>query len=269
MNELALFAGIGGGILGGSLLGFRCACAVELNSYCAGVLIQRQNDGLLPPFPIWDDVRTFDGTSWRGIIEIVTGGFPCQDISVAGKGAGITGERSGLWKEMLRIIREVRPRFAFVENVPALTRRGLDTVLGDLAEIGYDAEWCVLGADDVEAPHERKRIWILAHAIGEHDDDTGYGAGSICGERSAATEIFGDILDSSVSGLEGEKPARSKRGKSGLSAKRCRWWEAEPDVGRVVDGCPLRVDRIKALGNAQVPAVAATAFRILMERSRA
>lgn len=163
MNELHLFAGAGGGILGSELLGIRTVCAVELEPYPASVLLARQNDGILPPFPVWDDVCTFDGRPWRGLVDVVSGGFPCQDISAAGKGAGIDGARSGLWREMHRIINEVRPKFAFLENSPLLVGRGLARVLGDLAEIGYDAEWLVLGADDVGAPHVRKRIWILAH----------------------------------------------------------------------------------------------------------
>ena len=140
-RELALFAGAGGGILGGKLLGWRTVCAVEWEPYPATVLAQRQNDGILPPFPIWDDVRTFDGRPWRGIIDVVSGGFPCQDISAAGGGEGLDGERSGLWREMARIIGEVRPIIAWVENSPMLTSRGLGTVLGDLAEMGYDARW--------------------------------------------------------------------------------------------------------------------------------
>ena len=149
MNELALFAGAGGGILAGEMLGWRTVCAVEWEPYPASVLIARQNDKVLPPFPIWDDVQTFDGKPWRGIVDVVSGGFPCQDISPAGKGAGIDGERSGMWREMARIIHEVRPRFAFVENSPMLTSRGLGTVLGDLAAMGFDARWGVLGAADV------------------------------------------------------------------------------------------------------------------------
>jgi DNA (cytosine-5)-methyltransferase 1 len=162
MNELALFAGAGGGILGGKLLGWRTVCAVEWEQYPACVLAARQNDGLLPPFPIWDDVQTFDGKPWRGIVDVISGGFPCQDISAAGKGAGIDGERSGMWKEMARIIHEVRPKLVFVENSPMLTHRGLGTVLGDLAKLGFDAEWGVLGASDIGAKHHRKRIWIVA-----------------------------------------------------------------------------------------------------------
>jgi len=162
MNELALFAGAGGGILGGHLLGWQTVCAVEWEPYPASVLCARQNDGLLPPFPIWDDVQTFDGRPWKGIVDVVSGGFPCQDISAAGKGAGIDGERSGMWKEMARIIYEVRPKYAFVENSPILSRRGLGVVLRDLATMGFDAEWGVLGASDIGAKHHRQRIWIVA-----------------------------------------------------------------------------------------------------------
>ena len=166
LRELHLFAGAGGGILGGLLLGHVPVCAVELESYPRSVLLQRQRDGLLPWFPVWDDVCTFDGNPWRGRVDLIAGGFPCQDISSAGKGAGIEGERSGLWSEFARIVGEVRPRFVFVENSPMLTSRGLGRVLGDLASLGFDAEWCVLGAADAGAPHLRERIWILAHANG-------------------------------------------------------------------------------------------------------
>lgn len=162
LRELALFAGAGGGILGGHLLGWRTVCAVECDRYAASVLAARQNDGTLRPFPIWNDVRTFDGKPWKGRVDVVSGGFPCQDISAAGKGKGLEGERSGLWREFARIIHEVGPRHVFVENSPILTIRGINVVLGNLAEMGYDAAWGVLGADDVGAPHVRKRIWIVA-----------------------------------------------------------------------------------------------------------
>ena len=171
LRELALFAGAGGGVLGGHLLGWRTICAVEWDPYAASVLVARQNDGILPPFPIWDDVQNFDGTRWRGRVDIVSGGFPCQDISVAGKGAGIDGERSGMWAHMARIIWEVRPRYAFIENSPMLTSRGLGRVLADLASLGFDAEWGTLSAADVGAPHKRDRIWILARNMGNADHD--------------------------------------------------------------------------------------------------
>ncbi len=164
MRELALFAGAGGGILGGKLLGWTTVCAVEIDPYCQRVLMRRQDDGMLEPFPIWGDITTFDGRPWQNLVDVISGGFPCQDISAAGNGVGITGERSGLWTEMARVIREVRPQHVLVENSPMLTSRGLDVVLGDLANIGYDARWGVFSAAGCGAPHIRKRIWIRAHA---------------------------------------------------------------------------------------------------------
>ena len=168
LRELALFSGIGGGILGGKLLGWRTVCGVERNAYCAAILAKRQNEGYLEPFPIWSDVENFDGKPWRGIVDVVSGGFPCQDISCAGRGSGLSGERSGLWSHMARIIGEVRPRFAFVENSPMLVTRGLDRVLGDLSEMGFDAKWGVVSAADAIwskghpcIDHERERIWIV------------------------------------------------------------------------------------------------------------
>lgn len=162
MRELSLFTGAGLGLIGThALLGWRTVAAVEIEEYPLAVLLQRQLDGILPRFPIWDDVRTFDGKPWRGRVDVITGGFPCQDISAAGKGAGITGERSGLWSEFFRIIGEVRPRFVLVENSPLLVSRGLDTVLSDLATLGFDADYGIVGAHHVGAPHKRDRIWIL------------------------------------------------------------------------------------------------------------
>ena len=195
MNELALFAGAGGGILGGKLLGWTTVCAVEWEAYPASVLIARQNEGVLPPFPIWDDVRTFDGRPWRGRVDVVSGGFPCQDISAAGKGAGIDGERSGMWAHMARIVREVGPRFVFVENSPMLTSRGLGRVLGDLAAMGYDARWGVLGAVDAGAPHKRDRIWILAHAT---NDRSGWGE-----QQPKSGEGSRDVADATGARLQG------------------------------------------------------------------
>lgn len=244
MNELALFAGAGGGVLGGHLLGWRTVCAVEWEPYAACVLAARQNDGFLPPFPIWSDVQTFDGRPWRGLVDVVSGGFPCQDISAAGKGAGIDGDRSSMWKHMARVVREVGPRYVFVENSPMLVSRGLGTVLGDLAALGFDAAWCVLSASDVGAPHIRERIWILAHAR-----EVG------CGGAQADREL-----------------GRQQR----LAIRRlaAEWWrseprqaprEAEPSVGGVADGMASRMDELAAAGNGQVPRVAAEAFLRLAE----
>jgi len=239
MNELALFAGAGGGILGGHLLGWRTVCAVEWSEYPASVLCARQNDGLLPPFPIWDDVQTFDGKPWRGIVDVVSGGFPCQDISAAGKGEGIGGGRSSMWKHMARIIGEVQPRYAFVENSPMLTSRGLGTVLGDLASLGFDAEWGVLSAADVGANHQRDRVWIVGH--------------------------------SNRLRLEGNASRKQLRIQKKTISRLNGWdgsWNSlpKPYYIRSSDGMASRVDRLKAIGNGQVPLCAATAWKLLIER---
>lgn len=158
LRALHLFAGSGGGVLGGLLCGWRTVCAVELDEYCRQVLMARQDDGTLDPFPIWDDVRTFDGKPWKGHVDIVAGGFPCNDISPLGRWAGIRGEKSGLWTEMARIVSEVRPSWVFVENSSDLIKLGLDVVLQDLDACGYDAEWRCLSAAELGAPHIRDRI---------------------------------------------------------------------------------------------------------------
>ena len=230
-NELALFAGAGGGILGGKLLGWRTVCAVEFDPYARRVLLARQRDGALPRFPIWDDVRTFDGKPWRGHVDVLSGGFPCQDIAACGKGAGINGSKSGLWREMARIIREVRPRYVFVENSPMLTSRGLCQVLGDLAALGYNARWGVLGAHHAGAPHKRDRLWIVASDADRR--------------------------------RHGAQNQTIQSGRSGAVAG--RWWQTEPAVGRVANGLARRVDRLRAIGNGQVPAVAALAWQMLSE----
>lgn len=235
MRELHLFAGAGGGILGGMLLGHTTVCAVEIEPYCRSVLLQRQRDGILPVFPIWDDVRTFDGTPWRRRVDVICGGFPCQDISAAGKGKGIAGSRSGLWSEFARIIGEVQPRHVFVENSPLLRSRGLHRVLGDLAALGYDARWGVLGADDVGAPHHRKRIWILANT-----------------KRDIQSR---------------EEPCIGQDRRVGRQWKYVPenrdWQAALSKIRGMDDGLARSVDRTDAIRNGQVPAVAAFAWSIL------
>jgi len=241
MNELALFAGAGGGILGGKLLGWRTVCAVEWEPYPASILCARQNDGFLPPFPIWDDVQTFDGKPWRGLVDVVSGGFPCQDISAAGKGAGIEGERSNMWKHMARIIGEVEPTFAFIENSPMLRTRGLGVVLQDLAKMGYDAKWGVLGASDVGAQHKRERLWIVAYSNSKrlqwshnYSEKTKRLQQSITEHIQIGVPITRAMLSTSY-------------------------------FQRRADAVAYWVDRLKAIGNGQVPLCAATAWRILSE----
>ena len=238
MNELALFAGAGGGILGSHLLGWRTVCAVELDEYARRVLLARQDDGCLPPFPIWDDIRTFNGKPWAGRVDIVTGGFPCQDVSVAGKGAGITGAKSGLWKEMARVIGEVRPRFALVENSPMLTSRGLGTVLGDLAALGFDAKWGVLGAYHAGGYIKRERLWIVAGAIG----------GRLEGREHCAAFDDRTIQGGPIAALEQDSPRVDVSNPRAFGS---------PNV------VANRMDRLRCIGNGQVPSVVRLAWETL------
>ncbi len=164
LRILDLFSGIGGFSLGLERAGMRTVAFCEIEPFPRAVLAKHW-----PHVPCYDDVRTLtaERLAADGIaVDVICGGFPCQDISTAGKGAGIAGERSGLWSEYARLIGELRPRYVIVENVAALLGRGLDVVLGDLAALGLDAEWHCIPASAVGAPHRRDRIWVIAHPAG-------------------------------------------------------------------------------------------------------
>lgn len=236
-------------MLGGLLLGWRTICAVELDAYCRSVLLARQRDGVLGQFPIWDDVRTFDGRPWRGHVDVISGGFPCQDISAAGRGAGLAGTRSGLWREFARVIGEVEPAYVFVENSPLLRTRGLVTVLQDLAGLGFDARWGVLGADDAGACQTRKRMWVVANAASDEGRANDPSVPRSCGSLGAQEA--------------GERRPRRPGGGDSQSGLGIGWWSVEPNLGRVAHGVAVGVERHRAIANGQVPAVAALAWRIL------
>jgi len=264
---LDLFSGIGGFSLAAEwvwgdeleIVGF-----CEIEKYCQKVL-QKNFTGV----PIHEDITELDGNDFKDI-DLITGGFPCQDISIAGKGEGITGKRSGLWFEMHRIIREVRPRYALIENVPMLTIRGGTRVIADLAKIGYDAEWTIIGADDVGAWHRRKRIWIVAYpeCLGQSERSD---IKRIDIERKTSNKsikcyktqpIAKNVPDTDSKRSQGlVKRSQESRGyeqpiRFRSRARQRSWWNAEPDVGRVANGISNRVDRLKGLGNAIVPQVA-------------
>ncbi len=261
MNELSLFAGAGGGVLGGLLLGWRTVCAVEIEPYPRAVLQQRQDDGILDPFPIWDDIATFNGRDWRGFVDVVTGGFPCQDISCAGKGAGLEGKRSGLWGEMARIIREVRPRYVLVENSPMLASRGLGVVLGDLAEMGFDARWGVLGAVDAGAPHKRERIWIVGNSYRNGESTLPFDARvARLPEHSAHNVAYPNMLRWARGGQHLSLPAKS-------ATDRTSPFTDPSQSSRNTNGLANRLDRLKATGNGQVPAVVRLAWEVLTNES--
>lgn len=231
----SLFAGIGGFDLGFERAGMRCVWQVELDPYCRRVLAKHW-----PDVPRWDDVRTFTGEGFERP-DVICGGFPCQDISDAGRKEGIKGKRSGLWSEFARIVRVLRPRYVVVENVSALAHRGLGRVLGDLAESGYDAEWGCIRACDVGLAHRRNRLFIVAHAHRER-----------CSRTHNHIFSSGWVHDCLAERVQ----ETSSRARAMLSSSFIR---------RRSHGVPSWVDRIKGLGNAVVPQVAEWIGKRLME----
>jgi DNA (cytosine-5)-methyltransferase 1 len=228
MNVLDLFSGIGGFSLGLERAGMRTVAFCEIDPFCRRVLAKHW-----PSVPCYDDVRSLTAYNLRadGITpDVICGGFPCQDISEAGKGAGIDGERSGLWIEYARIISGVRPKFVLVENTSALLTRGLQRVIGDLAGIGYDAEWSIVSACALGAPHPRERMFILAYPEGEWRQQ--------CGrfKFDAVREVARNLH------------------------QRFR----EPEPARVAYGIPNRTHRNSAIGNAVMPQIPEIIGRAIM-----
>jgi len=295
VRHLDLFSGIGGFALAARRVGWETVGFCEIDPYCQKVLAKHW-----PGVPIYEDVKTIVAdpqsdrrgprwargvainsengppteTTFTGPVDIITGGFPCQDISYAGKGAGIEGERSGLWTELARIIGDIRPRWAVLENVAALLGRGLDRVAGDLAEIGYDCEWHCIPASAVGAPHRRDRIWIVAYPQklqcnggnnnirNSKQQQTVSKSGNSSGAKTMA--------DTNVPRLEG----RLRKGLQECASQRTsgqgggtgyNQWAVESDVGRVANGIPRRMDRLRGLGNAVVPQIPKILFRAINE----
>lgn len=288
----SLFAGIGGFDLGLERAGMRVRWQCEIDPYCRAVLARHW-----PGVPCFEDVCDLAGAAVEPV-DVLCGGFPCEDVSIAGRAAGLAGARSGLWHEYARLVSEIRPRYVIVENVPALLARGLGTVLGELAALGYDAEWDCLPASAFGAPHRRDRVWIVAYPDGqrlrqrpERDQrDRGAVRAPERGHAVAADDGAAQpMADPELARLEGHRrgPVRSapaargganvadaevepvwarlRPGRPGRLGDRRPgdggragrgWWDAEPDVGRVADGIPARVDRLRALGNSLVPQIA-------------
>lgn len=247
MKVGSLFAGIGGFDLGLERAGFEIAWQVEIDPYCQRVLAKHW-----PHVQRYGDIRAID---WSTVprVDMLCGGFPCQDISLAGKGAGLAGERSGLWFEYAKAIEALKPRYVLIENVSALRSRGLDKVLGSLAALGYDAEWHCIPACAVGAPHRRDRVWIVAYA-----SCTGRRAGSEpFSTRQKITHRSVEVAYPHRQGPQRHRPeCELGEGKSQVQISGSGWWQSEPDVGRVAHGVHARVDRLRALGNAVVPQIA-------------
>jgi DNA (cytosine-5)-methyltransferase 1 len=280
MKVLDLFSGIGGFSLGLERAGFETVAFCEVDKKCHQVLKKHW-----PNVPIFDDVQTLNGDDIGQSVDVICGGFPCQDISLAGKGAGLEGKRSGLWWEFHRLIKEIKPKWAIIENVSALRGRGLDQVLRSLAEIGYDAEWHCIPASAVGAPHRRDRIWIVAYANSD-DGRTWSGSKSLDGQAwmelgSGSQGFFERETLQAVANADNKRSqgrlywwANQKRESELGYLGRCSTvhgqsikdqWSTEPDVGRVANGIPNRVDRLKQLGNAVVPQIPELIGRAIIE----
>ena len=250
LRGMDICAGSGIGSACFEAIGFcRTICYVERDEACQQLLQQRMRDGWLSPAPIWDDLRTFDGTEWRGRIDFMFGGIPCQPWSVAGKGEGSSDERD-LWPAFRRVLCEVEPRVALVENVPGLlaarhVRDGIGRILGELAEVGYHGEWFVLSAGDLGAPHERKRVWIIAYRLDSCTDADGERW------RRWPRELFPQSSEGQSAGLCGPT-----------------YWQAVPVPGvlGVAHGMAYRMDRTRIAGNGWVPQVAAVVAGVLSAR---
>ncbi len=233
LNGLDLFSGIGG--LSLALEPWvRPIAFCENDRYCQGVLLSRMSERLLPIAPIWDDVQTLKGAYFQGHMpSIIYGGFPCQDISVAGTGIGLGGERSGLFYQVMRLSEELKPTWIFLENVPAIRTRGLRSVVRELTDLGYDCRWTRVSAAEIGAPHIRQRWFLLAHS---------------------------QCQQSGVESRRWSGPSRKKA----PDVVDFLGWDSKPPNNRVCDGLPEELDRIKGLGNAVVPIQAREAFKRLM-----
>ncbi|MCP5136069.1 MAG: DNA cytosine methyltransferase [Gammaproteobacteria bacterium] len=270
MRTLHLFAGAGGGLYADLILGHEPVGAVEWSAFACDELRARADAGWWPGLRVHEcDVRMFNPSDYAGRVDQLAAGFPCQDISLAGSGHGIGGARSGLWSEVVRVVDALRPSSVWLENSPAITSRGLDVVLSDLAALGFDAEWLVLTASAVGAPHFRARWFCLAQ---RGADDDGHrqmrasvsapGRAGRAGDHGlAATAADADRvrLEKHLSGEIGDECAPAAGGDRGYVG----WWSVEPGVGRLVHGVADRRARIEALGNGQVPMQAACAQMML------
>lgn len=252
--EFHCFLGGGGGALGSILDRRRIIGAIEKEPYRRALIYARQKDKILPWFPIWDNIETFGNGNpeTREMVDqlrkirdrlVISGGFPCQDISPVGKRRGIHGRKSGLFFELARIVSEIGSAFWFMENSTDITYRGFDEVLWKVAQMGYNARWAELGAYNAGAPHERKRLWILAYPNKKRLQEN----------RSAWRHEEKKPLSTSCDKITlwDKDPAEQKTNESKL--------------GRMAHGIPYRVDRVKTIGDGQVPSVVSIAWRILSE----
>ena len=271
-----LFAGGGGGLLADLILGHQSLFAVEWDANCCETLRNRAADGWFPELRVYEgDVRLFDPSDWKGRVDCIHAGFPCQDISAAGKGAGITGARSGLVSEVFRTIDAVDPMYVFLENSPRIRTRGRHVVIAELVARGYAWRDGILAASDVGAWHDRDRWWLLAAnadglrqlqqkgCLSDEWRRSYHGAEETADTLRQGCPDGGRITATTTSGDE-RRPVDVASWEE-TSTGEAAWFEAEPDVGRLVYGVAYELvpGAVKALGNGQVPLQAAAAFAIL------
>lgn len=276
LNGLDLFTGSGG--LTAALAPWITPIAYcENELYPTAQLLSRMSSGELPLAPIWDDIRTLRGWELRAQVDIIYGGFPCQNISVAGNGEGLDGKRSGLFFEIIRLAQEIQPEYIFLENVPNIRTKGLRTVGEELARIGYDCRWGLVSARSVGANHLRKRWFLLAYAREKGSQRQRLPCGiqsKLFGvdsrhDRGVTETMVSDTLQEGCGGQtiatekENHQGIRKNYGWATAATFKCDWWKIEPPMGRMVDGLPSRVDRVECMGNAVVPLQARTAFEVL------
>lgn len=236
MKHLDLFSGIGGFALAARWMGWETIQFVEIDKFCQKVLNKN-----FPNIPIHDDIKTFDGSKYRGTIDILTGGFPCQDLSSSGTGQGISGSRSGLWHEMLRVSIECKPSVIVIENSPNLLTKGFEKVLHPLSEEGYNVEWQCLYASDVGQPHGRERVFIVAYSNEIGRFKTGF-----------------------FEGINREKHSkRSSIAANGTIDFDGRTYTKIPEDLLLDDGISYAMDFVGAFGNAIVPQVAYEILRTI------
>lgn len=256
INELALFAGAGGELLATQhILGWRTVCYVENANYPVRCLKARIRDGLLNNAPIWDDARTFDGRPWRGIVDIITAGVPCQPFATGGKELGGDDPRN-MWPDTIRIVGEVRPEWVFLENSPNLLQYSpkrsqkpyIEHIVAQLAHLGYVGRWGCLSAAALGYDHKRQRLWIVAHT-----------------SSTRRPQLLRDNLRDSATNHEQDRINLQAATLDAVWNRLARLEQrlGEPSVCRVDDGLAHRVDRLAAIGEGQVPGVAATAFKLL------
>jgi len=287
IKVLDLFSGIGGFSYGLKQAGgFRTVAYCEIEEYPREILLHRMEEGQLDPAPIHQDITKLDGRPLRGHVDLICGGFPCQDLSVAGKQAGIDGDRSGLWREYARLIREIRPRYILVENVPNLLVLGMDRVLRDMASSGYDAEWSCISAAEMGAPHKRDRVWIIGQLADSKSNDArqpkkqsqNKPEGSDCTAirvrfQSEPGGCSQNVADSDEQGPQGYGGFDNERD---CPCQRTAWSccpshederLARSGIRRISNGIPSRVGRLRALGNAIVPQIATYLGERIMENA--